>query len=100
MSNVQIVHQLLSQMGIKIAFRWSESGKDKQQIYHLNIEWRGILRDVIEQRYAERESLVKTQVKDSDGSPMTIIEELEQTGNLLDDDQARSSRYPQGVNSG
>jgi hypothetical protein len=87
MSDVQIVHQLLSQMGIKIAFRWSGSGKDKHRIYYLNPERWGMLHSIIEKRQMERESVARMEDRDEDGSPVDLIEGLRQTGDPLDDDQ-------------
>jgi len=88
MSDVQIVHQLLSQMGIKVAFRWSGSGKGKHRIYHLNEERWGILSTVIEQRQTERESIAQMEVEKGNGSPVDLIKELNQTGDPIDNDQA------------
>jgi Domain of unknown function (DUF3854) len=97
MSDVQIVHQLLSQMGVKIAFRWSGSGKEKHRVYHLNEErWR-TLSAVIERRQTERENLIQNEMREGAGSPVDLIKELNQAGDPIDNEQARSSRYPQGV---
>jgi Domain of unknown function (DUF3854) len=88
MSDVQIVHQLLSQMGIKIDFRWTGSGKNKQRVYHLNVErWR-MLTAVIEKRQMERENLIQTEAENEDGSPVDLIQEKEQTGDPLSTDIA------------
>ena len=87
MSDVQIVHQLLSQMGIKITFRWSGSGKDKHRVYHLNAErWR-TLTAVIERRQAERESPVQNEVTEGQGSPVPLIQDLEQVGDPFNNDR-------------
>ncbi|NJR49501.1 MAG: DUF3854 domain-containing protein [Leptolyngbyaceae cyanobacterium CSU_1_3] len=80
MSDVQIVHQLLSQMGVKIAFRWSGSGKEKHRVYRLHEErWR-MLSAIMERRQAERESLVQNEVIVGQGSPMSLIQDLEEVG--------------------
>jgi len=78
----------LSQMGIKVAFRWSGSGKGKHRIYHLNEERWGILSTVIEQRQTERESTAQTEVEEGNGSPVDLIKELNQTGDPIDNNQA------------
>lgn len=87
MSDVQIVHQLLSQMGIKITFRWSGSGKDKHRVYHLNTERWKMLSAVIERRQAERESLVQNEVIEGQGSPVPLIQDLEQAGDPFNNDR-------------
>jgi hypothetical protein len=80
MSDVQIIHQLLSQMGVKIAFRWSGSGKGKHRIYHLNAERWGMLSAVIEQRQAERESMATTEVEEGNGSPVDLNRRIKTDG--------------------
>ena len=87
MSDVQIVHQLLSQMGVKIAFRWSGSGKEKHRVYHLNEERWGMLSTVIERRRIERESIAETEVREVNGSPVDLIKELKQAGDPIDNDR-------------
>lgn len=88
MSDVQIVHQLLSQMGVKIAFRWNGSGKEKRRVYYLNEERWGMLSAVIERRRIERESIAKTEAEEVNGSPVDLIKELKRTGDPIDSDQA------------
>jgi hypothetical protein len=67
-------------MGIKIEFRWSDSGKGKHRIYYLNEKrWR-MLRSIIDKRQMERKSLVRIDAGDGNGSPVDLIEELKQTG--------------------
>jgi Domain of unknown function (DUF3854) len=88
MSDVQIVHQLLSQMGIKITFRWSGSGKDKHRVYSLDAERWGMLTSVIGRRQAERENLAQKEVEEGEGSPVDLIKDLEQTGDPFNDDLA------------
>jgi Domain of unknown function (DUF3854) len=88
MSDVQIVHQLLSQMGIKIAFRWSGSGKGKHRVYHLEPERWGMLTAVIERRQAERENLAQKEIEEEIGSPVDLIKKLKQTGDPIDNDLA------------
>jgi Domain of unknown function (DUF3854) len=82
MSDVQIVHQLLSQMGVKVDFRWSGSGEDKHRVYHLNAERWEMLRSIIERRQAEREALVRIEDEDGDRSPVDLVKGLEQAGDL------------------
>ncbi|NJL20003.1 MAG: hypothetical protein HC895_02955 [Leptolyngbyaceae cyanobacterium SM1_3_5] len=61
MSDVQIVHQLLSQMGVKVAFRWSRrvAGHEgeKLRVYRLDADrWQAAI-DILERRRARRERL-------------------------------------------
>jgi hypothetical protein len=85
-SDVQIVHQLLSQMGIKIAFRWSGSGQGKHRVYRLESErWR-MLTAVIEKRQVERERFAEKAVEDSEGSPVEYIKSNGSTGDLFSTD--------------
>lgn len=67
-SDVQIVHQLLSQLGIKIAFRWSRSvpehADEKLRVYRLDpTHWQALMA-VIDRRRARRQ-----QTTDPTGSP-------------------------------
>jgi hypothetical protein len=87
-SDVQIVHQLLSQMGVKVDFRWSGSGKDKHRVYRLEADRWSLLMSVVERRKAERESLAQKGMEDEKGSPLDLIEDEEWTGDPLDDDRA------------
>jgi hypothetical protein len=88
MSDVQIVHQLLSQMGVKVDFRWSGSGKYKHRVYRLEADRWSLLMSVVEQRRVERESLPQKGVEDEKGSPVDLIKDEEWTGDPLDDDRA------------
>jgi hypothetical protein len=61
MSDVQIMHQLLSQLGLKITFRWSRSVPghegEKLRVYRLDPERWQQLTAILERRRAKRESL-------------------------------------------
>jgi len=59
MSDVQIVHQLLSQLGIKVEFRWSRSMPgyegEKLRVYRLHLlHWQGSIA-ILNQRQANRD---------------------------------------------
>jgi TusA-related sulfurtransferase len=86
MSDVQIVHQLLSQMGIKVDFRWQGSGENKHRVYRLNAERWNILNAVLERRQLEREHARKNE--EEIRSPLDHEEEFLQTGDLVEDDRA------------
>jgi hypothetical protein len=74
MSDVQVVHQMLSQLGIKAAFRWSrfEPGFERQKIkvYRLDTETWSNLMSILAKRAARRERLQN--LGDSDGSAMSF----------------------------
>ncbi|MBD2536691.1 hypothetical protein H6G97_48580 [Nostoc flagelliforme FACHB-838] len=61
MSDVQVVHQMLSQLGIKAAFRWSrfEPGFERQKIkvYRLDAQIWSSLMSILAKRAARRERL-------------------------------------------
>ncbi|MCC2695232.1 plasmid replication protein, CyRepA1 family [Nodularia sp. LEGE 04288] len=61
MSDVQVVHQLLSQLGIKIAFRWSrfEPGfeREKIKVFRLDADLWCHLMSILQQRASRRERL-------------------------------------------
>ena len=70
-SDVQLVHQLLSQLGVKVAYRWSRSMPghegEKLRVYRLDAcQWSAAM-DILNRRAAKRESYQK-EVPDS-GSP-------------------------------
>jgi hypothetical protein len=94
-SDVHIIHLFLSQMGIKVTFRWRGSGKDKHRVYRLNAERWEMLMGVIERRQLERESL--GQVERGEGSPRGFIEGNLTVGDPGVEEAAIASRYPQGV---
>ncbi|MBD3886601.1 DUF3854 domain-containing protein [Phormidium tenue FACHB-886] len=73
MSDVQIVHQLLSQLGIKVEFRWSRSVPgyegEKLRVYRLHlICWQETIA-ILNERKVKRE---RTSV---DGSPLSISDQ-------------------------
>ncbi|HEY9647730.1 MAG TPA: hypothetical protein V6C88_15245, partial [Chroococcidiopsis sp.] len=76
MSDVQIVHQLLAQMGIKIQqLRWSRSVEghegEKLRVYGLDIHHWRTLWQVLERRHLRRQQLLQEQQENSveTGSP-------------------------------
>ncbi|WDD35937.1 DUF3854 domain-containing protein (plasmid) [Nostoc sp. UHCC 0926] len=85
MSDVQVVHQMLSQLGIKAAFRWSrfEPGFEKQKIkvYRLEPETWSSLMSILAKRAARRERFQN--LGESDGSSMSFNTQ----NNLGDPDQ-------------
>jgi len=54
MSDVQLVHQLLSQIGLKTEFRWENRNGKKQKVYRLNQERFAVLTRVVERRLQRR----------------------------------------------
>lgn len=55
-SDVQIIHQLLSQMGVKTKFRWQRIDGEKIRIYSLDAEHWQVMTEVVERRQQRRES--------------------------------------------
>jgi hypothetical protein len=80
-SDVQIVHQLLAQLGIKISFRWSRSvpGFEGQKImvYRLDADRWQAMTQVLERRLSRRQRL--QQQGNNSGSPLPVIDK-KQTG--------------------
>jgi hypothetical protein len=82
MSDVQVVHQLLAQLGIKVDFHWSKFHPQhcgqKIRIYSLNrAHWefyQGIL---------NRRVLKRITYQDSEGSPL-IVDSKKETGDLVE----------------
>ncbi|MBD2168908.1 DUF3854 domain-containing protein [Calothrix membranacea FACHB-236] len=73
MSDTQVVHQLLSQLGIKMAFRWSrfEPGFEKQKIkvYRLDTEVWHSLMSTLHRRATRREKLTESGESSGSGMP-------------------------------
>lgn len=84
MSDVQIVHQLLSQLGIKVTFRWSRSVAghegEKLRVYRLDAEHWQELTAILERRRAERERIEQSgdEAKASAGSPSFVDNQISQ----------------------
>lgn len=81
MSDVQIIHQLLSQLGVKVVFRWSRKiaghEGEKLKVFRLDAErWQQSI-DILERRKARRESLPQSQ--ENFGSPLPSTNQ-KQTG--------------------
>lgn len=76
-SDVQLLHQLLSQLGIKIKFRWSRSMPghkgEKIRVYSLDLEHWHKLMSIIERRHTARKTASKfTEDLDKTGSPSVL----------------------------
>jgi hypothetical protein len=84
MADTQIVHQLLSQMGLKIASRWSGSGAEKHRVYRLDTGRWEYLKAIIERRRQERESFAQKEVEEIEGSPLRLKEDFIPTGDPLE----------------
>ncbi|UYD31086.1 DUF3854 domain-containing protein (plasmid) [Tolypothrix sp. PCC 7712] len=80
MSDTQVVHQLLSQLGIKMAFRWSrfEPGFEKQKIkvYRLDTEVWHSLMSTLHRRATRRERLADTGDVSGSGMPFNTKNQL------------------------
>lgn len=80
MSDVQIVHQLLSQLGIKVTFRWSRSvaGHEGQKlrVYRLDPDhWQQLIA-ILDRRRARRESVEQKGFEPRAGSPVQIDDQI------------------------
>ena len=64
MSDIQVIHQLLSQMGLRTQFRWKTQKGVKQRIYSINQEYWKVMKAVLERRLQHR---LERQAQD--GSP-------------------------------
>lgn len=82
MSDTQVIHQLLSQLGIKLSFRWSRSviGYEgtKLRVYSLELENWKKMSAVLQRRQKERELLeaslsISFEASDCSGSPLTLL---------------------------
>lgn len=82
MSDVQIVHQLLSQLSIKVTFRWSRSVAghegEKLRVYRLDEEHWQQVNAILERRQAKRQSIEQRGVEPSVGSPSVIDNQISQ----------------------
>lgn len=81
MSDVQIVHQLLSQIGIKVEFRWSRAVPghegEKLRVYRLEqSSWQEAI-GILKQRQVKRDRIV------AGGSPLSLNDQ-KQAGDPLD----------------
>lgn len=57
LSDVQVAHQLLSQLGVRITFRWQGSGAKKHRVYRLEFECWQQLTAILERRQQRRERI-------------------------------------------
>jgi hypothetical protein len=82
MSDVQVVHQLLSQMGIKIAFNWSRSipglEGQKEKLYRIDEEHWTVVTAILHRREQRREQ--KKQAQAFVGSPPSEIDDYKKGG--------------------
>ena len=76
MSDTQIIHQMLSQLGIKLAMNWSRSHPgyegEKLRVYSLDLtHWKRV-GTILQRRQAKREQLQKQQldIEEGAGSPV------------------------------
>jgi hypothetical protein len=76
MSDTQVIHQLLSQLGIKLTMNWSRSHPgyegEKLRVYSLDIAHWEQLWAILQRRQAKREQLQKQrlEIEEGDGSPV------------------------------
>ncbi|HEY9664137.1 MAG TPA: hypothetical protein V6C65_37310, partial [Allocoleopsis sp.] len=99
MSDVQIVHQLLSQLGIKVTFRWSRSVQghegEKLRVYRLDANHWQQVTAILERRQKKRQSSEQKGFESMVGSPRQLHNSISQG----DPAQKRSSEA-EGAGSG
>lgn len=82
MSDVQVVHQLLSQLGLKVTFRWSRAIEghegEKLRVYRLDADHYQQAIAILHRRQARRE-MQQSQAADEGGLPVPSIS-TQQTG--------------------
>lgn len=71
MSDTQVIHQLLSQLGVKTVFRWRGTGENKQRVYRLDAAQWQQLTEVLERRKLRRKPLEKSDAQG--GSPLPVM---------------------------
>ncbi len=71
LSDVQIVHQLLSQLGVKVDYRWKGTGSGKHRVYFLNAQVWQNLTDILERRQQRRIEIEQRQTEK--GSPLPLV---------------------------
>ncbi|MEP0873930.1 hypothetical protein NDA01_29930 [Trichocoleus desertorum AS-A10] len=72
MSDTQIVHQLLEQMGLKVTFRWQRIEGKKKRVYRLDTERWEKLKALLAQRACKRDRL--KQSESEYGSPPSVYD--------------------------
>jgi Domain of unknown function (DUF3854) len=69
LSNTQIIHQLLSQMGVKVNLHWRGSGENKHRVYRLDSDrWQQMM-IILAQRQMRREANTQKDFEGTEGSP-------------------------------
>ncbi|MBD1864547.1 MULTISPECIES: plasmid replication protein, CyRepA1 family [Trichocoleus] len=71
-SDTQIVHQLLEQMGLKVTFRWQRIEGKKKRVYRLDTEHWQKLKAILAQRACKRDRL--KQSESEHGSPPSVYD--------------------------
>jgi hypothetical protein len=70
LSDVQIVHQLLSQLGVKVEFHWRGTGSEKHKVYNLDVQVWQTLIEILERRHQRRLEIEQRQTEK--GSPLPL----------------------------
>jgi hypothetical protein len=99
MSDTQIVHQLLSQMGIKVELHWRGSGKNKHRLYCLNRErWQWMMA-ILNQRQQRRESEIQKEFETIPGSPDDLFKAIFSSGDLSTEQDSTVQQWmtPEGL---
>lgn len=83
LSDTQIIHQLLSQMGVKVKLHWRGSGKNKHRVYRLDGDrWQQMMA-ILAQRQMRREPDSQKDFETVEGSPDQELNNKPLTGDPL-----------------
>jgi hypothetical protein len=103
LADAQIIHQLLSQMGVKVKLHWRGSGKNKHRVYRLDRDrWQQMM-TILAQRQMRRESSNQKDFEPVDeqpeGSPDPIFKPSHTTGDpsLHTDPELQQWLTPEGL---
>jgi hypothetical protein len=83
LADAQIIHQLLSQMGVKVKLHWRGSGENKHRVYRLDSDrWQQMMA-ILAQRQMRRENDSQKAFESIEGSPDPLVNHLQITGDPL-----------------
>jgi len=99
LSDTQIIHQLLSQMGVKVKLYWRGSGKNKRRVYRLDGDrWQQMMA-ILAQRQLRRETDRQPDLEAVEGSPDREFKALLPMGDPLlhEDPSLQQWLTPEGL---
>jgi Domain of unknown function (DUF3854) len=99
LADAQIIHQLLSQMGVKVKLHWRGSGEKKHRVYRLDTDrWQQMMA-ILAQRQTRRETDRQKDFEPTEGSPDPRFNHLQITGDpsLSSDPALQQWLTPEGL---